>query len=97
MQFLSGSYSELHQILCNLTESAMETLAMIRQAFQEDSMCSIWMGGKVQNQDQKKPRHVKTKVKSILIIFTDIKGIVHKEFVLAGQTVNCTYCCDVLW
>jgi hypothetical protein len=31
----------------------------------------------------------------MLIIFNDIKGIAHKEFVLAGQTVNSTYCCDV--
>jgi hypothetical protein len=27
----------------------------------------------------------------------DIKGIVHKEFVLAGQTVNSAYYCNVLW
>jgi hypothetical protein len=32
----------------------------------------------------------------MLFIFFDIKGIVHKEFILAGQTVNSTYCCDVL-
>jgi hypothetical protein len=31
-----------------------------------------------------------------LIIFFDNKGIVHKEFVLAGQTVNFAYYCDVL-
>jgi hypothetical protein len=42
----------------------------------------------------KKARQVKSKA---LIIFFDIKGIVHKEFVLAGQPGNCTYCCDVLW
>jgi hypothetical protein len=29
--------------------------------------------------------------------FLDIEGIVHKEFVLAGQTVNSSYYCDVLW
>jgi hypothetical protein len=34
-------------------------------------------------------------VKSILIISSDIKGIVHKELVLAGQTVNSTYYFDV--
>jgi hypothetical protein len=44
----------------------------------------------------KKAWQVKNKVKSILIIFFDIKGIVHKEFILAGQTVNSTYYCDVL-
>jgi hypothetical protein len=31
---------------------------------------------------------VKNKLKSRFIIFFDIKGIVHKELVLAGQTVN---------
>jgi hypothetical protein len=30
--------------------------------------------------DQKKARRVKSKVKSILIIFFDLEGIVHKEF-----------------
>jgi hypothetical protein len=39
---------------------------------------------------------VKSKVKSIFIIFFDIKGIAHEEYVLAGQTVKSTYCCDVL-
>jgi hypothetical protein len=28
--------------------------------------------------------------------FFDTKGIVHKEFVLTGQTVNSAYYCDVL-
>jgi hypothetical protein len=36
----------------------------------------------------KKARQVKSKVKSTLIIFFDIKGIVDKEFVLAGQSVS---------
>jgi hypothetical protein len=44
----------------------------------------------------KKARQVKSKVKSMLIIFFDIRGIVHKEFAMAGQTVNSTYYCDVL-
>jgi hypothetical protein len=33
----------------------------------------------------------------MLIIFFDSKGIVHKEIVLAGQTVNSAYYCDVSW
>jgi histone-lysine N-methyltransferase SETMAR len=40
---------------------------------------------------------VKSKVKGMLIIFFIIKGIVHKEFVLAGQTFNSAYYYDVLW
>jgi hypothetical protein len=39
----------------------------------------------------KKVRQVKSKVKSMLVIFFDIKGIVHKEFVLADQAVNSAY------
>jgi ligand-binding sensor protein len=33
---------------------------------------------------------------NILIIFFHIKGIVHKEFVSAAQTVNSSYYSDVL-
>jgi hypothetical protein len=40
------------------------------------------------SQRPKKAKQVKNKIKSMLFIFLDIKGIVHKEFVLAGQTVN---------
>jgi hypothetical protein len=32
----------------------------------------------------------------MLIIFSDIKVVVHEEFVLAGQIVNVAYYCDVL-
>jgi hypothetical protein len=44
----------------------------------------------------KKARQVKCKVKSMLIILFDIKGIVHKEFVLANQTANPAYYSDVI-
>jgi hypothetical protein len=65
-----------------------ETLAMIIQAFREESMSHTQ---KVQiHQDQKEVRQVKSEVKSMPIIFFDIKGIVKKEFVQAGQTVNST-------
>jgi hypothetical protein len=39
---------------------------------------------------------MKRKVKSMLIIFFDIKGIASKELFLAVQRVSSTYCCDTL-
>lgn len=44
----------------------------------------------------KKIRMSKSKIKSILIYFFDWKGIVHKEFVPPGQTVNQVFNKDVL-
>jgi hypothetical protein len=40
----------------------------------------------------KKARQVRSNVKSMLIFF-DIQGTVHKEFVPPGQTVNGKFCC----
>jgi hypothetical protein len=45
----------------------------------------------------KKVIQVKSKVKNVLIIFFYIKRTVLKEFVLAGQTLNSAYYCDILW
>jgi hypothetical protein len=42
----------------------------------------------------KKERQLKNKVKSNAHRFFNIKGIVHKEFILAGQTVSSAYYCD---
>jgi hypothetical protein len=44
-----------------------------------------YMNGKVQNSPTPKKAKQKSKGKSTLIIFFDIKGIVYQEFVLAGQ------------
>jgi hypothetical protein len=46
--------------------------------------------------ETEKARQVKSKVKSMLIIFFDIRGIVHNKFILAGQTVSSAYYCDIL-
>ena len=43
----------------------------------------------------KKARMSKSKIKSILICFFDSQGIVHKEFVPPGQTVNQTFYWEV--
>jgi hypothetical protein len=45
---------------------------------------------------QKRARRVKSKVKSMLIIFFETKWIVLKKLVMASQTVNTTYHCDIL-
>ena len=44
----------------------------------------------------KKARMSKSKIKSMLICFFDSQGIVHKEFVPPGQTVNQTFYREVL-
>jgi len=44
----------------------------------------------------KNARQVRSNVKSTLIFFFGIQGIVHKEFVPPGQTVNGKFYCEVL-
>jgi len=44
----------------------------------------------------KKARQSRTALKSMLIVFFDIRGIVHHEFVPQGQTVNAQFYCSVL-
>jgi hypothetical protein len=72
----------------------METLAMARQMFREESMSSQW---KRLTETENGETSEEQSQKSMLIIFVDIKGTIHKEFTLAGQTVNSTYYCDILW
>ena len=46
---------------------------------------------------QPKKSHLrKSKVKTMLIAFFDSNGIIHKDFILAGQTVNSAFCGEVL-
>jgi len=52
--------------------------------------------GTVQTPRPNKARMSKFKIKLMLICFFDSQGIVHKEFVLQGQTVNQTIYRDVL-
>jgi len=48
------------------------------------------------SQNRKKPRQSRSKVKMMLIVFFDIRGLVHHEFVPTGQTVNKEYYLAVL-
>jgi hypothetical protein len=76
----------------------METWAVVRQAFGREGVRGTLLIScrSTSSERSKQARQVKTKVKRMLIIFFDIKGIVHKECFLAGHTVMSAYYCDVL-
>ena len=46
--------------------------------------------------EPKKSRMEKSKINTLLITFYDSKGIIHKEFVLPGKTVNAVYYLGVM-
>jgi hypothetical protein len=66
---------------------------IFRQVSTEESISLAWV---FEWHARLRTRLVKSKAKSMLITFFDIKGIVHKLFVLAGQKVNSAYYCYVL-
>jgi hypothetical protein len=43
-----------------------------------------------------KARMSRSSTKTMLIVFFNIRGIVHREFVPQGQTVNTRFYCEVL-
>jgi hypothetical protein len=65
----------------NLGKCAMETLVMIRRKHEPYTKSP-------NSPRSKKARQVKSKAKSMLIIFFEFNGIIQKKFALAGQTVN---------
>jgi hypothetical protein len=55
---------------------------------------SLWKSP--QSPRAKKAWQVQSSAKSILIVFFDVKGIVHHESVPPKMMVNCDFYCDVL-
>ncbi|XP_039949898.1 histone-lysine N-methyltransferase SETMAR-like [Bactrocera tryoni] len=47
-------------------------------------------------QKSKKPRQSRSKVKVMLIVFFDIRGVVHYEYVPTGQTISKKYYVGVM-
>jgi hypothetical protein len=67
-----------------------------RQWLENHSGKKAWVVHGKSKLTTERPKHLKSKIKSMLIIFFDIMGIVHKEFILADQTVNSAYYSEVL-
>jgi len=61
---------------------------------QTSQQASEWRGK--DESKPKKPRQSRSKVKVMLIVFFDIRGVVHYEFVPQGQTVNKEYYLGVM-
>ena len=58
--------------------------------------CNLRNGRVRVSKTQKKARMQKSKLKNMLICFFDQEGIVHREFLPSGMTVNADFYCDVL-
>jgi histone-lysine N-methyltransferase SETMAR len=103
MRFLTADQKRQHVNVCEeLRQIASENATFLSSVFTGDQSWIYGYDPKTkQHSSQWKspnsPRQVKIRVKSLLIIFFDIKRIVHREFFLAGQTVNSAFYCDVLW
>jgi hypothetical protein len=53
-----------------------------------EKKCQSLQWKSVDSPRPKKARRVRSKVKAMLIVFFDMEGIVHYEYVPEGQTVN---------
>jgi hypothetical protein len=82
----------IRQIVYNTWNKCDRASSMIRQALGGGGGHEPY----IESPNSLRLRQAKNKVKGMLIILFEMKGIVHRKFILAGQTVNFAYYCDVL-
>ena len=94
------------KFLAKLGKTPLECFALLQQVYKEETMSRArafeWHkrfreGREECEEGRKKARKSKSKVKVMLIVFFDIQGIVHFEFLPQGQTVNQTVYKEILW
>jgi hypothetical protein len=96
MRFLTANKMQQHVNICEeVRQVAYDDATFLSRVITGDEG---WIYGyDPETKQQPSQWKMRSKVKSMLIIFFGIKEIVHKEFVLASQTVDSTYYCDVSW
>jgi hypothetical protein len=95
MQFLTADQKQQRDNVCEeLRQIASGGAIFLSRDITGDESWIYGYGPETEQQSSQ--WKIKSKVKSMLIIFFDIRGIIHKDFVLAGQKVNSKRYCDVL-
>ena len=93
------------KFLAKLGKTPSECFALLQQVYKDETMSRArafeWHkrfreGREECEEGRKKARKSKSKVKVMLIVFFDIQGIVHFEFLPQGQTVNQTFYKEIL-
>jgi hypothetical protein len=93
MQFLTADQKQQHVNICKeLCQIAPNDTAFLSRVVTR--MRAGFTVMTLRQSDNPPNGKMKSKVKGMLIIFFDIKGIVHKEFLPAGRTVNSAYHCE---
>jgi hypothetical protein len=86
MRFRTADQKQRNINVCELHQIASDAAAFLSRVITGGESWIYGYGPYTKQQSSQRKK--KSRVKNMLVIVFDIKGIVHKEFVLAGQTVN---------